>query len=235
MPTRRKLAVLAYMPRAIVGSVMIKGRVVGFNSKTMADTMMKTVVDEQNRRFIEYAKEEVGKIGNRIREYHSANNMDRTGNLLDSLCWGVSYAGKLVEGGFYRNAQASRTSYLHEWFSGDVKYLIPVSGHQLADEYINKYGNNGAQGWRVFFAILAPYWGYWEKGFNMKSGGGVMRVGSKTFKIPQTSRFLQFAVMTQFYDEIKSDLKPARVRFRSSVAKYERQRLEKKWERISGI
>ena len=214
---------------------MIKGRIVGFDSKKMAEQMMKVVIEEQNRRLIEYAKEKIGKIGDRIREYHSRNNMDRTGNLLDSLCWGVSYNGKLVEGGFYRQASASRTSYLHEWFSGDVKFLIPVSGHQLAESYLEKYGNNGAQGWRVFFAILAPYWGYWEKGFNMKRGGGILRVGSKPFKIPQTTRFMQFAVMTQFYDEIKAELKPARVRFRTSVAKYERQTLEKRWHKYSGL
>ena len=154
--------------------------------------------------------------------------MDRTGNLLDSLLWGVSYEGKLVEGGFYRDAQARGESYLHEWFSGDVKYLIPVNGRQLAQTYMQKYGNNGAKGWRVFFAILAPYWGYWEKGFTMKSGGG-------DSGIPRSTRFMQFAVMTQFYDEIKKDLKPARVRFRVSVAKYNRTKLEKKWKKYANL
>jgi hypothetical protein len=154
--------------------------------------------------------------------------MDRTGNLLDSLLWGVSYDGKLVDGGFYRDAQANEESYLHEWFSDDVKYLIPVNGRQLAQTYLQKYGNNGANGWRVFFAILAPYWGYWEKGFKMKSGGG-------DSGIPRSERFMQFAVMTQFYDEVKKDLKPARVRFRVSVAKYNRTQLEKKWKKFSGL
>ena len=202
---------------------MIKSKVIGFNAKSMAAAMMKNVVAEQNRRLVEYAKEKILAIGNQIQTYHSRNHMDRTGNLLDSLLWGVSYEGKLVEGGFYRDAQARGESYLHEWFSGDVKYLIPVNGRQLAQTYMQKYGNNGAKGWRVFFAILAPYWGYWEKGFTMKSGGG-------DSGIPRSTRFMQFAVMTQFYDEIKKDLKPARVRFRVSVAKYNRTKLEKKWE-----
>ena len=207
---------------------MIKSKVIGFNAKSMAAAMMKNVVAEQNRRLVEYAKEKMLAIGNQIQTYHSRNHMDRTGNLLDSLLWGVSYEGKLVEGGFYRDAQARGESYLHEWFSGDVKYLIPVNGRQLAQTYMQKYGNNGAKGWRVFFAILAPYWGYWEKGFTMKSGGG----DSGT---PRSTRFMQFAVMTQFYDEIKKDLKPARVRFRVSVAKYNRTKLEKKWEKYANL
>lgn len=207
---------------------MIKSKVIGFNAKSMAAAMMKNVVAEQNRRLVEYAKEKILAIGNQIQTYHSRNHMDRTGNLLDSLLWGVSYEGKLVEGGFYRDAQARGESYLHEWFSGDVKYLIPVNGRLLAQTYMQKYGNNGAKGWRVFFAILAPYWGYWEKGFTMKSGGG-------DSGIPRSTRFMQFAVMTQFYDEVKQDLKPARVRFRVSVAKYHRAKLEKKWEKYAGL
>lgn len=207
---------------------MIKSKVIGFNAKSMAAAMMKNVVAEQNRRLVEYAKEKILAIGNQIQTYHSRNHMDRTGNLLNSLCWGVSYNGKLVEGGFFRDAVLNNKgiaktseSFLHEWFSGDVKYLIPVNGRQLAQTYMQKYGNNGAKGWRVFFAILAPYWGYWEKGFTMKSGGG-------DSGIPRSTRFMQFSVMTQFYDEIKKDLKPARVRFRVSVAKYNRTKLEKK-------
>ena len=215
------------MQHVIVGS-MIKSKVIGFNAKSMAAAMMKNVVAEQNRRLVEYAKEKILAIGNQIQTYHSRNHMDRTGNLLNSLCWGVSYNGKLVEGGFFRDAVLNNKgiaktseSFLHEWFSGDVKYLIPVNGRQLAQTYMQKYGNNGAKGWRVFFAILAPYWGYWENGFTMKSGGG-------DSGIPRSTRFMQFSVMTQFYDEIKKDLKPARVRFRVSVAKYNRTKLEKK-------
>ena len=222
------------MQHVIVGS-MIKSKVIGFNAKSMAAAMMKNVVAEQNRRLVEYAKEKILAIGNQIQTYHSRNHMDRTGHLLNSLCWGVSYNGKLVEGGFFRDAVLNNKgiaktseSFLHEWFSGDVKYLIPVNGRQLAQTYMQKYGNNGAKGWRVFFAILAPYWGYWEKGFTMKSGGGDSR-------IPRSTRFMQFSVMTQFYDEIKKDLKPARVRFRVSVAKYNRTKLEKKWEKYANL
>lgn len=198
---------------------MRKSRVIGFNAKRMAEDMMKVVIEEQNNRLIAYAQETVTKIGNQIQTFHSKNNMDRTGNLLDSLCWGVSYQGKLVKGGFYRERKASQDSYLHEWFSADTNYLYPVNGHMFAEEYIEKYGNNSHQGWKVFFAILAPYWGYWEKGFTLKSNYG------------KKSRFVQFAVMSQFFDQAKQDLKPARVRYRVSIAKYSQDKVKKRSER----
>ena len=86
-----------------------------------------------------------------------------------------------------------------------------VSGHQLAAEYLYQAHKKCKSGeWMVFFAILAPYWGYWEKGFNItpKFGGNT------------TQRFLQFAVMSQFYDIVKSNLKPARTRIKVYVPKY---------------
>ena len=183
--------------------------------------MLYAVIKEQNKRLIDYAKTTIQEIGNQIKEYHSKNGMDRTGNLLDSLCWGVVYNGKLVEGGFYRDRKASKDSFLHEWMDKDLRELYPVNGRMFAEEYINSYGNNGqGTGWKVFFAILAPYWGYWENGFTMKRGGGTMMQGNKFWTIPQSSQFYKFSVMTQFYDRAKADLKPARVRFRHNVVKY---------------
>lgn len=200
-------------------------KLVGFNAESIKKQMMETVVREQNERLIDYAENNIRLIGDAIMMYHSRNHMDRTGNLLDSLCYGVSYNGELVKGGFYREPQARGASWLHEWLPGDVKYMIEVRGHELAQTYLEKYGNNGGKGWKVFFAILAPYWGYWEKGFTMKSGGGASG-------IPRSTRFLQFAVMAQFHDKAKADLKPARVRFRCSVAKYDTVKLNNKWNRI---
>lgn len=210
---------------------MRKSKVTGLDVAKLRATILKNIVGEQNALLIAYAKDEISKIGAQIQTYHSRHQMDRTGNLLDSLCWGVSYDGKLVEGGFYREASARGTSYLHEWFSGDVKYLIPVNGHQLAEEYIQRYGNNGAKGWKVFFAILAPYWGYWEKGFTM-SHGFSSNGGKSSFR---GGTFMQFAVMAQFYDQVKADLKPMRTRFRVSIAKYDRPKLEKKWKKYAGL
>ena len=219
---------------------MIKGKIVGFNAKAMAARMMSIAVAEQNARLIAYAKEEIIKIGNQIQTYHSRHHMNDTGNLLDSLLWGVSYDGKLVDGGFYREAQADKESHLHDWFV-DIRELFPVNGRQLAQTYMQKYGNNGAKGWRVFFAILAPYWGYWEKGFTLIHGASVNPNAKKNGRLQQGytgirgATFKQFAVMTQFYDEVKKDLKPARVRFRVSVAKYNRTKLEKKWEKYANL
>lgn len=205
---------------------------VKFNPEALRKTLLKNLTEQQTQLLIDYAKEKIRLLGDSIMLYNSRNHMDRTGNLLDSLCWGVSYDGKLAEGGFYRDATARGASYLHEWLSGDVKYLLPVSGHQLAEQYLNSYGNNGAKGWKVFFAILAPYWGYWEKGFTQIHGLSHNPKYKHNAKgIIRGATFQQFAVMTQFYDVVRQDLKPARTRFRVSVAKYNRQNLEKRWER----
>ena len=192
--------------------------------------MMENVVAYNNIRLVEYAKEKTLKIGNKIKTYHSKHNMDRTGNLLNSLCWGVSYKGKLVDGGFFRDAvhnskgiSSTSESFLHEWFSGDEKYLIPVDGRQLAEEYLRKVGNTGSTGWKVFFAILAPYWGYWEEGFNMKVRG-------------KSIGFFQFAVMAETYDQVRKDLKPARkYYFNVSVPQYSHQKLIDKWNKQAGF
>lgn len=189
--------------------------------------MMLYVLNMQKDLFVEYARAKIQEIGDRIHSHNSKNHMDRTGNLLDSLCWGVSYNGKLYGHGFYRPKQATEPSYLHEWSKAsfrdkydksswvdDADASEPVNGRELAKEYLDSYGNRGGKGWRVFFAILAPYWGYWEKGFILKTGGG-------RSSIPRNERFVQFAVMTEFHDEIKRDLKPMYVRKpRVSVAKY---------------
>lgn len=212
---------------------MGKTRVVGVGKdyqRRLASTLLKPLVEEQTKLLVDYAKSKIIEIGNYIQTAPTVNQMDRTGHLLNSLCWGVSFQGKLVDGGFYRNAVTHKRrqsgwesdgktkrytdkSELHEW-NPDISE--PVDGRQLAKEYLKSYGNNGSRGWRVFFAILAPYWGYWEKGFrfklNPRSGGGGYG-------------FMQFAVMTYFYDQVRRDLKPARVRFRSSVRKYNAQKL----------
>lgn len=197
-----------------------KTKIKNFDAQKWGDKILKAILKEQTKRLVEYAREKIVKIGNRIEEYHAGNHMDRTGNLLDSLCWGVSYGGKLLKSGFYRRQKADKESYLHEFFSDDISTMFPVYGRGLAERYLQKYGNNGrSKGFRVFFAILAPYWGYWEKGFTMRGSFG--------------TTFMKFSIMAEFYDEVKAELKPARVRFRSSVNKYDIQKLEDKAERLS--
>lgn len=193
------------------------------------DAIYKPIAEEQTRRLIEYAKEKIKEIGEYIQTYNSKNHMDATGNLLDSLCWGVSYDGSLVEGGFYRSKTAREASWLHGWSyvkwnegkygKGENTAGEPIDGHELAASYIQSYGNNGGKGWKVFFAILAPYWGYWEKGFTLHHGFSSKRGKNGEIKYIGAS-FQQFAVMTQFYDVVRKDLKPARTRFRVSVNKY---------------
>lgn len=195
--------------------------VVKFDTRKLRWELLEHFTTKQIELLVNYAKEEIQRIGARINSLNGENNFDRTGNLLDSLCWGVSFNGKLQDYGFYREQKAGTFSTLHEWSRvgwNDPKsgysemmgseFMPEVWGHDIAERYVHKYGNNGAKGFKVFFAILAPYWGYWEKGFNMKHGFG------------GTSTFQQAPIMAEFYDEVKADLKGARVNFRVSVAKY---------------
>ncbi len=208
---------------------MRKSRV-QFATKRLLKELFNKGVEEQTARLIAYAKDEVQKIGGRIQSFNSTNNLDRTGNLLNSLCWGVTYKGALKEGGFYRepilrNKGIAGTSeaYLHEW-SGDMAYSYPVNGRELAEEFLSKGGRGGTNGWTVFFAILAPYWGYWETGFKIKKGFG------------GGSRFLQFAVMTQHYDKVAKDLSPARPFLTvTSAIRYTKSGMKKRHKRYTEI
>lgn len=185
---------------------MKQGKIIGFNAAKMAEQMMANAVAEQNRRLVEYAKEEIKRLGDMIQTYNSANHMDRTGNLLNSLCWGVTYDGKMIESGFYREekinmyvnrwkqergmgVQGGTESYLHELFKDDME---KVNGRKLAEDFIKSYKGSSHK-WKVFFAILAPYWGYWEGGHR------------DVF----TGRFKQFSVMTHIYDDVRRDLSPS--------------------------
>lgn len=184
-----------------------------FDTRKLAAEMMKNLSAEQTNRLIEYAKQTILEIGNKIQTYHSRNHMYRSGHLLRSLCCGVSYDGKLVYSGFYGdialkshttwNEANTTNSYLHEWIPEYEAFQI--DGRQMAQNYIQRYGSmgSGKGSWRVFFAILAPYWGYWETGFNMVHGKGKNKKSS----------FHQFAVMTEFYDKVSKDLNPAKVKF----------------------
>ena len=194
-----------------VGSFAMRKTRVRLNLDKYKAAITKVAVDEQTKRLVAYAQEKIALLGARIQMWESRNHMDRTGNLLDSLCWGVSYNGKPVKSGFYREQKASRVSYLHEFF-GDSTWF-PVGGHVLAQNFIKQMGNLHYNGWRVFFAILAPYWGYWEEGFMFKG-----------FK---TRKFLKFQVMTELYDVVSADLKPASVKLTVKVPKYTLSQLER--------
>lgn len=186
---------------------------VKFETGKFKRELFKNLVEDQTHRLVNYAMEEIKNIGNQIQTYNSRNHMDDTGNLLDSLCWGVSYNGKLVDYGFYRDKQASRESWLHAF----SERAVAVNGRDLAEEYIKKYGASYTNGWKIFWGILAPYWGYWEKGFTMKVRGKQVGEGK-----------LYFPVMTQRYDAIKRVLTPPMTkRLHIGVNKYDSATLSK--------
>lgn len=197
-------------------------RFVGFDANKMKEDMLKLVIDEQNIRLVDYAKKTIKSIGDTIKTYHSRNNLDRTGNLLNSLCWGVSYRGEMIDSGFYREAvvhtkvntwgeergmgiQGGTSSYLHEFFDD----MEEVNGRQLAEDFLAKQQGVFPSGWRVFWAILAPYWGYWESGFTLRPHYGTGR-----------TMYIQFSVMSQHYTRIIKDLYPAQMRSTAYVPKY---------------
>lgn len=181
--------------------------VVVFDSKALAKDIFNNLVPYQTNLLIEYAKVEIKKLGDRIASYNGANGLDRTGNLLNSLCWGVTYDGRLMDGGFYREeVHKTRTnrwgqerglgvgggsdSFLHEFFKNDAE---EVDGRKLASLYLlSKHGKKNK--WTMFFAILAPYWGYWEGGFRMIT----------------TNKRMQFQAMIYVFDDVRKDLKPAK-------------------------
>lgn len=164
-----------------------------FPANAIKKNILKMVVKEQTERLILYAEERIKKIGDDISVAQTRHNLDRTGNLLDSVCWGVCYGGKLKKYGYYRNETAYEDSHLHEYSRpmGEV-----VNGREKASMFIAQYKPKIHNGWEVFFAVLAPYWGYWETGFTHPSG-----------------REFHWFVMTSHYDSIASDLKPSAVRF----------------------
>jgi hypothetical protein len=147
----------------------------------------------QTRLLIDYAKREIQKIGDDISVAPYYNNLDRTGNLLDSLCWGVYLDGKVKSFGFYRPETAGESSALHEWSKPTGR---EVNGHVEAETFIATY-NAAEKGWEVVFAVVAPYWGYWEKGF----------------VIPSSGISFQWSVMTEHFDQVTDDLSPADIKF----------------------
>ena len=171
---------------------MKKSRVI-FPQKAIEKQIFAKMSALQTDLLINYAMQEIKNIGNDISVFQRANNLDRTGNLLDSLCWGVYYNGSRKKSGYYRSARASEISHLHE-YSRPMGQA--VSGHYLAQLFIQKYRPTTEKGWEVFFAVLAPYWGYWETGFETPSG-----------------EELKWHVMTRHYDVVSNDLKPANVTF----------------------
>ena len=170
---------------------MKKSKVI-FPQKSIEKRIFSKMSALQTELLVDYATREIQLIGNDISVFPHANNLDRTGNLLDSLCWGVYYNGNRKKSGYYRASQASEISHLHEYSRPMGK---AVSGHYFAQQFIQSYKPTNEKGWEIFFAVLAPYWGYWETGFE------------------SFGKELRWQVMTRHFDIVKNDLKPSNVTF----------------------
>ena len=201
--------------------------VVKFDSQKWGQEILQNAINEQTRRLIEYAEKEIKVIGDKIQEYHSANHMDRTGNLLNSLCWVLSYNGKKTASGFYRpetyhnkGREGTSASYLHEFFKNDME---SVDGRRLAQSFIDTFKSD-SNGWRIAFAILAPYWGYWEGGFTMKMKERTVYQNDDRQRrtlAGQKSYFLRHQVMVHVFDDVRMTLRPsAKVHLTVYVPKY---------------
>lgn len=172
-----------------------------FNAKAWGRHLFNQLAPEQTRRLIAYAKVRIDEIGASIEAFPDGNNMDRTGNLLDSLCWAVYYNGSKKGFGYYRKPQAVIDSALHEWFAPPGE---DVNGRYRAQMFLQEYNPETKKGWELFFAILAPYWGYWEKGH--------VNVRNSTTQ--------KWSVMATHYDFVMQDLTPTKVTFKNYVPNY---------------
>ena len=158
----------------------------------------------QTEKLIAYAKEQIVLMAAEIEQIITSQD-GNTGNLLDSLCWGVWHNKHKKGLGYYRETQAIEDSYLHE-FSPAIRES--VNGHFLAEQFLAQYQSNLTitDGWQVVWGVLAPYYAYWEAGHTNRLFGG---------------QFVQFTAMSQRYDHIKAELGArCRVDFKVEVPTY---------------
>lgn len=180
---------------------------VRFNKNEFRKELMKRKREyevEQTARLIAYAQSQIVLMAAEIEQIITSQD-GSTGNLLDSLCWGVWHNKKRKGLGYYRDVSAIEDSYLHE-FSPMIRES--VNGHFLAQQFLAQYQDNLTitDGWQVVWGVLAPYYAYWEAGHINKLLGG---------------QFIQFTAMSQRYDHIKNELGPrCRVDFNVNVATY---------------
>ena len=175
---------------------------VKFNAKKTQQAMIKKVVQEQTNRLVSYAEEQIVLMGNELIEKMRGKPSDRTHNMLNSLVWVVYYNGKESKHGYYRkSASANGKAFLHELGEDP----IPVNGRQLAKQFLNTYQPREKHGWEIVWAVLAPYYAYWEQGHDNIFYG----------------KFVKFDMMTQRYDHIKNKLgSQANVTIEINVPKY---------------
>ena len=175
---------------------------VKFNADKVQKAMIKKVVNAQTDKLVAYAQEEIAIMGDTLKTKMRGKPSDRTHNMLNSLVWAVYYGGKEAKHGYYRKSPSTKgDSYLHEIGSDP----IPVNGRKLAQHFLDTYKPRETQGWEIVWAILAPYYAYWEQGHDNIFYG----------------KFVKFDLMTQRYDHIKNTLgSEVRVTIDVNVPKY---------------
>lgn len=181
---------------------MVKKTRVRFNVEKYRKAVMKHVAEEQNLRLIAYAQDEITKMGDSLKEKMKEKPSDRTHNMLNSLVWAVYYDGKEKKHGYYRKSSSTKgKAYLHELSDNPRE----VNGRELAKEFLRTYQPRVNNGWEIVWAILAPYYAYWEMGHENRFYG----------------KFVKFDMMTQRYDHIRNTLgNLAKVSFSVNVPKY---------------
>jgi len=167
---------------------------VKLNTRLLKTRLYNNVANEQTRRLVAYAQDEII----RLVESHAFYN--RTMNLQDSYVWVVYYKGKKAGSGFYGNKSASGKSVLHEYTPA---ISVDVDGRALARKFVSTYTPEETSGWEIVFAAVAPYGAYLEGGFLFKG------------------KRYQFDVMSQRYDAITRTLTPlCKVKFEVHQPKY---------------
>ena len=162
---------------------MARKTIVKLDMKKWADSLFGQIEAEQTKRFVAYAERQMKSIG------EAFNAWESSGNLIDSLCYAVYHNGRPAKMDYYRSPQATDTSELHEF---SKEHREQVNGRALAERFLTDFKPSKKQGWEVFWAVLAPYWGYWEQGhYNV------------CFK-----QRVQFSVMAQQFDLVKETLEP---------------------------
>lgn len=162
------------MPQGTHGSMSRKSKV-KFNANGFRKHVYSSIVEEQTKRFEEYAKKELYKMASS----HEFKN--QTFNLEDSLLWCVYYRNELKSFGFYGSAKATESSKLHAW----SRSPIDVNGRLEANKFVASYNPEKSNGWCVVWAAVAPYSVYLDPMSSHKSA---------------TNRFM---VISQEYDEIR--------------------------------
>lgn len=160
---------------------------VKIDTKGIGERIYINLFEEQKKRLIEYAEETINEMG----RTHTFRN--RTINLEDSLVWGVFFKGEMIAHGFYGEKKAQKPARYHKQY---------VNGRELAEAFINSYKSQSTGGyyyWEVVWGAIAPYSVYLDPFSN------------------RNTRSNHFYVISQCYDEIKADLRPMKVEFRTNA------------------